>query len=171
MGMTLTAWTSEAVALLTLLGPYAWYIGGAILLLFELHAPGASFAWLAIAAFLTGLYTTAHYLLGYPPPSWQTQCVVFAPLAIIAVMLWSKLGRHIEKPTDRPFLNQRLEALIGQTFVIRDPIVGGAGTVKVGDTMWPVQGPDLPAGRRLVVTGVNGPTLLVEPAPDSLAQK
>jgi membrane protein implicated in regulation of membrane protease activity len=159
-------WMSQAAAILAMLGPYAWYIVAAVLLLFELHAPGASFAWLAVASFLTGLYTTFYHVLGYPLPSWQIQCVVFTPLAFVAVLLWSKFGRRIEKSSDRPFLNQRLEALIGQTFVARDPIVNGSGTIKVGDTTWPVQGPDLPAGHRLVVTGVNGPTLLVDAAPD-----
>jgi membrane protein implicated in regulation of membrane protease activity len=164
-----SGWVNEGLALLVMLGPYAWYIAGAVLLLFELHVPGASFAWLAIAAFLTGIYTSAHSFLGYPPPSWQTQCLVFTPLAFVAVLLWLRFGRRIEKPSDRPFLNQRLEGMIGQVFVARDPIVNGAGTIKVGDTTWPVQGPDVAAGRRVVVTGVNGPTLVVQPAPEPLA--
>jgi membrane protein implicated in regulation of membrane protease activity len=169
MAALASGWT-ETLAFLAALGPYAWYVFAAVFLLFELHAPGASFAWLAVAAFLTGVYTTAHHVLGYPAPSWQTQSLVFAPLALIAVALWSKFGRRIEKSSDRPFLNQRLEALVGQTFVARDPIVNGAGTIKVGDTIWPVQGPDLPAGQRLVVTGVNGPTLMVEAAPGPVSR-
>jgi membrane protein implicated in regulation of membrane protease activity len=168
MDILWSTWITQALAILAMLGMYAWYIAGAVLLLFELHAPGASFAWLAVASFLVGIYTTVYHALGYPPPSWQMQCIIFTPLAFIAVLLWSRFGRRIEKPSDRPFLNQRLEALVGETFVARDPIVNGHGTIKIGDTTWPVQGPDVPAGRRLVVTGVNGPTLIVEMAPDPL---
>jgi len=158
---------TEGLAMLGMLGPYAWYILGALLCLLELHAPGASFIWLAVASFLVGAYVDVDRMLGYAPPPWQAQVVAFAALAILAVVLWSKFGRRVERRSDRPFLNRRLEALIGEIFVVREPIVNGTGAIKVGDTTWRVQGPDVPAGGRVVVRGANGPTLIVEPAPEA----
>jgi len=41
------------------------------------------------------------------------------------------------------------------------PIVDGRGRLKVDDTMWLVEGPDLPAGTRVQVTGVDNTLLRV----------
>ena len=43
------------------------------------------------------------------------------------------------------------------------PIVNGSGTVRIGDTLWRVSGPDAPAGGRVKVMRADGPTLVVEP--------
>jgi membrane protein implicated in regulation of membrane protease activity len=40
---------------------------------------------------------------------------------------------------------------------------GGRGRVKIGDAFWTVQGPDLPAGTPVRVTGTDGEILHVEP--------
>ena len=157
-------WLTNGVEMLAFLGPYDWYILGAVLCLLELHVPGASFIWLAVAAFMVGIYADVDHALGYPAPTWQMQVIAFAVLAMVAVILWSRFGRRVETRSDQPFLNRRLEGMIGQTLTLRDPILNGAGTAKVGDTTWPVQGPDAPAGARVVVAGVNGPTLIVAPA-------
>ena len=45
-----------------------------------------------------------------------------------------------------------------------EPIVQGSGKAKLGDGFWKVCGPDLPAGARVRVTGVNGTILTVIPA-------
>jgi membrane protein implicated in regulation of membrane protease activity len=49
-------------------------------------------------------------------------------------------------------------------FTLDKPIVNGSGTVRVGDTVWRVTGPDSPAGSRVKVTRADGATLYVEPA-------
>ena len=41
------------------------------------------------------------------------------------------------------------------------PIVDGRGRLKVDDTVWLVEGPDLPAGTRVEVTGVDNTLLRV----------
>jgi len=43
------------------------------------------------------------------------------------------------------------------------PIVDGRGRVRVDDTVWLVEGPDLPAGARVQVTGVANTLLRVTP--------
>ena len=43
------------------------------------------------------------------------------------------------------------------------PIVDGVGTVRIGDTVWRVNGPDGPAGSRVKVTRTDGANLIVEP--------
>jgi len=58
-------------------------------------------------------------------------------------------------------LNRRAEAYIGRTFTLERPIVDGRGRLRVDDTMWLVEGPDLPAGTRVQVTSVNNTLLRV----------
>ena len=42
--------------------------------------------------------------------------------------------------------------------------MNGVGKVKVADGWWRAEGPDLPAGERVKVVGVNGNMLTVEKA-------
>ena len=60
-------------------------------------------------------------------------------------------------------MNDRTAKLIGRTVEVCEPIVGGEGRVKVGDGAWTANGPDMPAGARVRITGAAGSVLLVEP--------
>jgi len=59
-------------------------------------------------------------------------------------------------------LNRRAETYVGRTFTLERPIVDGRGRLKVDDTVWLVEGPDLPAGTRVQVTGTDNTRLRVE---------
>ncbi|MBK5198868.1 MAG: hypothetical protein JJE37_11400, partial [Methyloceanibacter sp.] len=48
-----------------------------------------------------------------------------------------------------------------QTFDLIDPIVNGRGSVKIGDSIWRVEGPELPMGARIRVVGADGTVLKV----------
>ena len=54
--------------------------------------------------------------------------------------------------SDQPELNRRGAQLIGRVLVLAEAIEGGRGKVRVGDTLWPVEGPDAPAGAEVRVT-------------------
>ncbi|HLH89190.1 MAG TPA: NfeD family protein [Xanthobacteraceae bacterium] len=140
------------------LGFWDWFILAAVLLLLEMLAPGTFMLWLGLSAFLVGLIS---FFVDW---DWQYQLVAFAAFAIAAIPLWRRLGAHAKAPTDQPFLNRRADALIGQVFTLEKPVVGGNGTIRVGDTLWRVAGPDCPSGSRVKVAGVDGATLKVEPA-------
>ena len=66
--------------------------------------------------------------------------------------------------TDQPLLNRRGEQMIGRTATLMEPIRDGRGRIQLGDTLWKVQGPDLPPGTRVRVTSVLDSELVVEPA-------
>jgi membrane protein implicated in regulation of membrane protease activity len=68
-------------------------------------------------------------------------------------------GRKTE--SDQPLLNQRGEQLIGRTATLSEPIINGFGRIKLGDTLWRVKGPDLPAGTQVKVVSVNDLELVV----------
>ncbi len=87
----------------------------------------------------------------------------FCLFSLIGLVIWSRLAaRHRDQESDRPFLNRRSEALLGQDFVLDEPVVAGRGRIRVDDTVWSVHGPDLPAGTRVRVSGVDGAILRIE---------
>jgi inner membrane protein len=53
---------------------------------------------------------------------------------------------------------------VGRVFVLEQPIVNGVGKLRIDDTLWDVDGPDLPTGARVKVTGLNGMRLVAETA-------
>lgn len=140
------------------LGPWAWLIAAAILFVLELISPGIFFMWFGVAAAVTGLIVFRYDL------DWQWQLVSFAVLSLVTVLFANKYLRRNPLESDRPLLNERAVQLIGQSFDLLDPIVNGRGSVKIGDTIWRVEGPDLPKGVRIKVTGADGTLLKVEPA-------
>ncbi len=140
------------------LGSWNWLIFGFILMALETLAPGVFLFWLGLAALLVGLISFAVHL------PWQIQLVMFAVFAAAAVPAWRRLARPKLDESDSPFLNKRTEALLGREFTLEKPIIDGSGTVRIGDTVWRVAGPDTPAGTRVKVVQVDGANLTVAAA-------
>ncbi len=61
-------------------------------------------------------------------------------------------------------LNRRGDQMVGRTAVLSEPIQNGRGKIKIDDSMWRVEGGDLPAGTQVKITGVDGAILKVEAA-------
>ena len=96
------------------------------------------------------------------PMDWPHQVGVFGLLGILCVLFWVRMVRGRGNDTDRPLLNRRAERHVGQEAVLDEPITGGFGRLPIGDTVWRVAGPDMPAGRRIRVVGHDGAVLKVE---------
>jgi hypothetical protein len=143
----------------TSLGTWNWLIFGFVLMALELLAPGVFMFWLGLAALLVGLLSFAFN------PSWQTQLLMFAVFAVAAVPLWRRVANsNTSASQSNPFLNKRTDALVGRVFTLEKPIIDGAGTVRIDDTIWRVAGPDAPAGSRVRVVQADGASLTVAAA-------
>jgi membrane protein implicated in regulation of membrane protease activity len=141
------------------LGTWNWLIFGMLLMGLELLAPGVFLLWLGLAALLVGLVS---FVVN---PSWQMQILMFAVFAAAAVPLWRRVARkHSAASISNPFLNKRADALVGRVFTLEKPIVDGAGTVRIDDTIWRVAGPDAPAGSRVRIVHADGASLTVAAA-------
>ena len=57
------------------------------------------------------------------------------------------------------------ERQIGQVMTLTDAIRGGSGKAVLGNRSWALRGPDVPAGTRVRVTGVDGSVLIVDRLP------
>lgn len=140
------------------LGYWGWFIAGLLLMGLEILAPGAFMLWLGLAAIATGFVTALVDL------SWQQTVIVFAALSLVSVLIGRRVLSERSQRTGESALNDRVAKLVGRTFVLDAPIEQGRGRVKVDDTVWRVEGPDLPQGARVRVTGVDGTLLKVSEA-------
>jgi membrane protein implicated in regulation of membrane protease activity len=140
------------------LGAWNWLILAAVLLALEVMAPGVFLMWFGLAAAVTALLAFLFDI------SWQWQLVWFCLLSLASVVVALKYLRKHPLHSDRPLLNERAVQHIGQSFDLVDPIVNGRGSVKIGDSIWRVEGPELPKGTRVRVLSADGSLLRVAPA-------
>jgi len=137
-----------------------WWILAALFAGIEILAPGVFFIWLGAAAAMTGVIA-----LIIPSLGWEIEALIFALLAVVTVVFWrSYLKKSKGKDDPAATLNRRGEQMIGRTAVLSEPIQNGRGKAKIDDSMWRVEGSDLPAGTQVKVIGVDGAILKVEPA-------
>ncbi len=136
-----------------------WWVLGLVLVVIEMVAPGFFLLWIGLAAGVTGLI-----LMIVPGIGWQAQFLIFGLLAIGSVVAARFYLRRNPIETDDATLNRRGSQYIGHVFNLDEAIVNGVGKVRVGDGWWRAQGPDLPAGERVKVVGIDGNMLKVEKA-------
>ncbi len=144
------------------LGPWNWVVLGLVLMIFEVAAPGIFFLWFGIAALIVGaLALLFGEALGL---HWQVQVILFLVLSIIAVFIGRRLIGATDVVSDEPLLNRRAEQLIGHVVTLEEATVNGRGRARVGDSLWRVTGPDLAAGTRVRITGIDHGVLIIEAA-------
>lgn len=137
-----------------------WWILAAIFAGIEILAPGVFFIWLGAAAALTGIIA-----LVIPGLGWELEALIFAVLAMVTVVYWrNHIKRNTGKDDPAAMLNRRGDQMIGRMAVLSEPIQNGRGKARIDDTVWRVEGGDLPAGTQVKVTGVDGAILKVEAA-------
>ena len=138
-----------------------WWILAGLLLLVELLASGFFFLWLSAAAAAVGV-------LGLIAPGlgWQVQVILFSVLSVASIVLFRRYQRRHPHQSDQPSLNRRGEQYVGRRFTLDRPITNGVGELRVDDSTWGISGPDLPVGADVLVVGVDGVMLKVEPRVD-----
>jgi len=139
---------------------YGWWLLALVLIGVELMMPGFFMLWIGIAAAMLGLI-----LMFLPDLSFLTQVAAFVVLALVnCYCYWRFIRRIADGPSDQPLLNRRAEQYIGRRYVLETEIVNGKGKARVGDSLWLVEGPELPAGAAIEVVDVDGSTLKVRAA-------
>jgi membrane protein implicated in regulation of membrane protease activity len=145
------------------LGEWSWIVLGGVLLVLEILVPGVFLLWIGIAAILTGALSLQ--LLWLDAWGWQVQVLVFLVLSLVSAYIGTRvMGKSDGSDTDEPLLNRRAEQLVGRTATLEEAIVNGRGRIRLGDTLWRVSGPDLPAGTRVRVKTAQNAQLVVEAA-------
>ena len=80
----------------------------------------------------------------------------------IVIDLW--IANPHTSATEDPDLNRRGTQYIGRVVPLFEAIETGRGRVRLGDTVWTVEGPELPQGTRVRIVGCDGAVLQVEEA-------
>lgn len=142
--------------LIAYLGPWSWLLFGLLLAGIEVVVPGTFFIWFGAAALAVGLLTLVITL------SWQVELLLFVALSAVAVLVGRRFYGRDAKEGDE-FANDRLGRQVGRLAVVDKAISGGSGHIRLDDTVWRADGPDLPAGARVRITGHRDGRFLVEP--------
>ena len=133
-----------------------WLVVAAVFAVIEVAAPAMVCIWLSAAAF-----GTAAVAWIVPSLSWEHQALIFAAFAIASVAFGRIAFARVRLAPNAANLNRRAQTYIGRTFTLDRPIVDGRGRLKVDDTVWLVEGPDLPAGSHIRVTAAENTLLRV----------
>lgn len=146
----------ETVA--TELGGWIWWLAGFALLAAELAVPGVFLVWIGAAAIVIGAVS----LMAWGAPWWgfEVQLIAFA-LISVAFVLAGRRYFSSAVDSDQPLLNRRVDSLVGRTAVLSEPIREGRGRIRLDDSWWPVEGPDLAEGARVRVVSASGNRLTV----------
>lgn len=134
-----------------------WAIGGLLLLIAEVVAPGFFLVFIGAAAIATGLFALL-FDLGLAP-----QLVLFVLYTALAVMIGKRWYAEPHGGDQRHNLNEPAKRLIGKTVTVVEPVDDHGGRVRVGDGEWYARGGPAEVGERVTVTGVEGNCLTVEP--------
>ena len=138
---------------------WGWMGLGLILIALEvLLAPGSYLLWVGLAALAMALLATVvSFSLG-------GELATFGAVALLFGLAgWKVYGARSKDDAARD-LHDLTGGLMGREFVLSQPIVEGVGQVRIADSVWRVAGPDLAVGSKVRVRGLDGATLLVDPA-------
>ena len=137
---------------------WLWMIGGVILLIAEVIAPGFSLIFIGAAAILTGLIAL---LTGFGV---VLQLGLFAVLAFLAVKIGGRsfyAARYDH--TSHPELNRPEQRLLGRVVIVSQPVDSNGGRVRLGDSEWSARGSPAAVGDRVRIVDIEGNCLKVEP--------
>ncbi len=143
---------------LTLLA-WHWLALGLVLIVLEVMVSGYVLLWLCIPALLVGAA-----MLLQPGLSLAMQIGLFGVLAVIS--LAASLTMRRRKAAAIETVNTGAARFIGRTAILSTALQQGSGEIELGDSVWPVSGPDLPAGTEVTITGSDGVILIVRPKQD-----
>ena len=137
---------------------WLWLIGGVLLLIAELIAPGYFLMFIGAAAVATGLLAM---VLSLPL---AVELGFFAIVAIVIARAGGKraYASRYDHSSD-PLLNNPAGRLLGKVVVVTAAVDRNGGRVRVGDGEWPARGAPSAVGARVRIVDVEGNCLKVEP--------
>lgn len=138
---------------------FTWAAMALLLFAAEALAPGAFMLWLGFAA--VAVFLAVWIIPGIPLIA---QATAFVVLSFVSIQVYRTWFRGNERDSDQPALNRRTAALVGRVVPLERAIVDGRGRVQIADAYWEVNGPDLPAGTPVRITGGDAMTLHVQAA-------
>ena len=134
---------------------WLWAIGGVLLLIAEVIAPGFFLVFVGAAAIATGLFTLL-FSLGL-----AAQLALFAVYATLAVLAGKRWYAQPDGPAGG-LINEPAARLVGRSVEVVAAVDDHGGRVRLGDSEWSARGGPAAPGDRVRVTSVEGNCLIVE---------
>jgi membrane protein implicated in regulation of membrane protease activity len=135
---------------------WIWMIGGVVLLIAEIIAPGFFLIFIGAAAVATGLFTLL-FNLGL-----ASELALFAVYALLAVMAGRRFYANHDEATTDARLNDPASRLIGRVVTVVTAVDEHNGRVRLGDGEWSARGGPAAVGDQVRILGVDGNCLNVE---------
>jgi len=135
---------------------WLWTIGGLLLLIAEIIAPGFFLIFVGAAAIATGIFTLL-FDLGLAP-----QLILFVIYSVVAVLIGKRWYAQPHDGDQDHSLNDPARRMVGRVVTVVEAVDAHAGRVRVGDSEWSARGGPAASGERVRVTGVDGNCLTVE---------
>lgn len=134
-----------------------WLILSLLMIILETVLPIAVPLWVGVTGFAVG---SAVYFLNI---GGLKQALLFCFLVVPITLLGRKLFPiHIENVQDK-FMNQRMARLMGQEIILETDMDGcHVIQQKIGETVWSLKGPSMPAGTRVKIVNMDNNLLIVE---------
>lgn len=133
-----------------------WAIGGAIVLILEVLAPGFFLMFIGGAAIVTGMVALALDL------SLAAQLILFVIASAVAVIAGKRYYGEHGVDNLASGINEPASRFAGKSGTVIDPVDAHGGRVRIGDGEWIARGGPAAAGERVLVVAVDGSCLIVQ---------
>jgi len=138
------------------MNPWILAIGSVVVAVAELQCPGYYLIWIAAGGAIAALASFAFDL------SSTAQISVFiVSCSLSCIWGYFVYQRMIRSSEGNPPLNQRNLEMVGAKGVVTQALENGQGKVKLGDSVWLAEGPNLKTGTPVIVKEVRGTVVLV----------
>ena len=138
---------------------WSWGVLAVLVAIAELHAPGYYLIWIALGAAITAVIDAI------APLTVAGQFATFICASVVSCgggyFVYRKVYPSENEHPDQS-LNQRNRGMIGTTGIVCERFSNGYGKVRLGDSVWLAEGPDLAEGTAVVVKSVRGTRVIVE---------
>ena len=137
---------------------YLWSVLAAVIAYAEMHVPGAYLIWIGLGAAVTAALDV---VIGLSLKGQLTTFIAASALSCgIGFFVYRRV--HAGKPkSGEEALNERNMSMIGAKGTVCQALSNGVGKVRLGDSVWLAEGPDLAEGTAVVVTAVRGARVIV----------
>lgn len=138
--------------------PWHWIGFSLVIMCVELFigTPGVALIWLGMAGFGLAM------LISFISINFWVQLLLLAFIALILGGLYRNVSKKFFAMTHNA-LNQRSQNFIGTIMTLDHPIKNGCSRIRIGDSIWRIEGPDLSAGTKVEIINVKGNALIVCP--------